>query len=112
MSPARPSSLWIFTEDVLGYALAHPESCVRDIIKACSYSKSTVWNILHMYGAHPCRPVLAQELMPGDQERRFNFWNFVLNTLAENADFLNKVLWSDECFLSRQGTINTQKTHY
>ncbi|GFU64196.1 uncharacterized protein TNCV_3745641 [Trichonephila clavipes] len=27
-------------EDVLGYALAHPESIVRDISKACSYSKS------------------------------------------------------------------------
>ncbi|GFS87238.1 uncharacterized protein TNCV_213591 [Trichonephila clavipes] len=40
-------------EDVLGYALAHPESSVRDISKACSYSKSTVWNILHTYGAYP-----------------------------------------------------------
>ncbi|GFY12622.1 uncharacterized protein TNCV_2448131 [Trichonephila clavipes] len=28
-------------EDVLGYALANPESSVRDISKACSYSKST-----------------------------------------------------------------------
>ncbi|GFV12038.1 uncharacterized protein TNCV_669691 [Trichonephila clavipes] len=25
------------TEDVLGYALTHPESSVRDISKACSY---------------------------------------------------------------------------
>ncbi|GFU91727.1 uncharacterized protein TNCV_1795941 [Trichonephila clavipes] len=32
----------IFDEDVLGYALAHPESSVRDICKACSYSKATV----------------------------------------------------------------------
>ncbi|GFT56107.1 uncharacterized protein TNCV_811541 [Trichonephila clavipes] len=29
-------------EDVLGYALAHPESSVRDVSKACSYSKATV----------------------------------------------------------------------
>ncbi|GFX81488.1 uncharacterized protein TNCV_143381 [Trichonephila clavipes] len=29
-------------EDVLGYALAHPESSVRDISKARSYPKSTV----------------------------------------------------------------------
>ncbi|GFV54801.1 uncharacterized protein TNCV_4201931 [Trichonephila clavipes] len=49
------------TEDVLGYALAHPESCARDISKACSYSKLTVWNILHTYGAYPYRPVLTQE---------------------------------------------------
>ncbi|GFU52648.1 uncharacterized protein TNCV_3533901 [Trichonephila clavipes] len=30
------------TEDVLGYALVHPESSVRDISKACSYSKATM----------------------------------------------------------------------
>ncbi|GFS79336.1 uncharacterized protein TNCV_3261061 [Trichonephila clavipes] len=71
-----------------------------------------VWNILHTYGAYPYRPVLAQELMPGDQEHRFDFCNFVLNTLDENLDFLNEVLWSDECQFSRQGTINTQNTHY
>ncbi|GFX69110.1 uncharacterized protein TNCV_4946091 [Trichonephila clavipes] len=29
-------------EYVLGYALAHPESSVRDISKACFYSKATV----------------------------------------------------------------------
>ncbi|GFT52625.1 DUF4817 domain-containing protein [Trichonephila clavipes] len=29
-------------KDVLGYALAHPESSVQVISKACSYSKSTV----------------------------------------------------------------------
>ncbi|GFY33229.1 transposon Ty3-I Gag-Pol polyprotein [Trichonephila clavipes] len=33
---------WIPDEDVLGYALAHPESSVRDISKAYSYSKATV----------------------------------------------------------------------
>ncbi|GFV02775.1 uncharacterized protein TNCV_619731 [Trichonephila clavipes] len=98
-------------EDVLGYSLAHPESSVRDISKDCSYSKSTVWNI-HMYGAYLYRSVLVQELMPGDQDRRFDFCNFVLNTLDEKPDFLNEVLWSDECQFSRQGTINTQNRHY
>ncbi|GFS56768.1 uncharacterized protein TNCV_2221991 [Trichonephila clavipes] len=78
--------------DVVGYALAHPESSVRDIGMACSYSKSTVWNIrvLYTYGAYPYSPVLAQELMPGDQERSFDFCNFVLNTLDGNLDFLMK----------------------
>ncbi|GFW15218.1 uncharacterized protein TNCV_173631 [Trichonephila clavipes] len=99
-------------EDVLGHALAHPESSVRYISKACSYSKLTVWSILDTYGAYSYRPVLAQELMPGDQERRFDFCNFMLNTLDENPDFFNEVLWSDECQFSRQGTINTQNRHY
>ncbi|GFW49767.1 uncharacterized protein TNCV_358701 [Trichonephila clavipes] len=99
-------------EDVVGYALAHPESSAQDISKACSYSKSTVWNILHTDGAYPYRPVLAEELMAGEQERHFDCCNFVLNTLDENPDFLNEILWSDECQFSRQGTINTQNRHY
>ncbi|GFT57505.1 uncharacterized protein TNCV_803641 [Trichonephila clavipes] len=102
----------ISAKDVLGHALAHPESSVQDISKACSYSKLTVWNILHTYGAYPYRPVLAEELMPGDQDRRFDFCYFMLNTLNENPDFLNEVLWSDECQFLRQRTINTQNRHY
>ncbi|GFS69543.1 uncharacterized protein TNCV_3894031 [Trichonephila clavipes] len=102
----------ILTEDVIGYALAHPESSVRDISKACSYSKLTVWNILHTYDAYPYHPVLTHEVMPRYQERLFNFCNFVLNTLDEDPDFFNEVLWSDECKFSRQGTISTQNKHY
>ena len=71
-----------------------------------------VRNILQMYGACPYHPVLAQELMPGDQEHSFDFCNFVLNTLDENPDFLNEILWSDECQFLRQGTSNTQNMHY
>ncbi|GFX10860.1 DUF4817 domain-containing protein [Trichonephila clavipes] len=56
---ATPSSLRIPTKDVLGYVQTHPESSVRDISKAYSYSKSKVWNILHTYGAYPFHPVLA-----------------------------------------------------
>ncbi|GFS97318.1 DUF4817 domain-containing protein [Trichonephila clavipes] len=56
-----PSSLRIPAEGVLGFVLTHPESSVRGISKACSYSKSTVGNILHTYGAYPYRPVLAQD---------------------------------------------------
>ncbi|GFX33877.1 DUF4817 domain-containing protein [Trichonephila clavipes] len=112
LSRITPSCLWIPAEDVLGYALAHPQSSVRDINNPCSYSQLTVWNILHRHGAYPHRPVLAQELMSGDQERRFDFCNFMLNTLDENPDFFKAVLWSDECQFSRQGTINTQNAHY
>ncbi|GFW67235.1 DUF4817 domain-containing protein [Trichonephila clavipes] len=89
LSRATPLSLRIPSEDVLGYALAYPESSVQDISKACSYSKSTVWNILHTQGAYTYRLVLAQELMLGHQERRFDFSDFVLNTLDENPDVLN-----------------------
>ncbi|GFX87292.1 DUF4817 domain-containing protein [Trichonephila clavipes] len=112
LSLATISSLLIPAEDVLGYALAHPESSVRDISKVCSYSKSTMWNILHTYGAYSYRPVLAQELMLGDRKFSFDFCNFELYTLDENPDFFNNVLWPDECQFFRIITINTPNTHY
>ncbi|GFU71224.1 DUF4817 domain-containing protein [Trichonephila clavipes] len=80
---ATPSSFRIPSEDVLGFALSYPETSVWDISTAGFYSKSTAWNILYTYGAYPYRAVLAQELMPGDQERRFDFFSFVLITVDE-----------------------------
>ncbi|GFV77023.1 uncharacterized protein TNCV_690931 [Trichonephila clavipes] len=112
LSRATPSSLRIPAEEVLGYALAHPKSSDRDISKACSYSKSTVRNILHTYSAYPYRPVLAQELMPGGQERCFDFCNFVLNTQDENPEILNEVFGRINASSRGKGTINTQNTHY
>ncbi|PRD25402.1 UNVERIFIED_CONTAM: hypothetical protein NCL1_41023 [Trichonephila clavipes] len=77
LSRATPSSLRIPAEDILGYVLAHPDSSVRDISKACFYSNSTVWSILHTNVAYPYIRVLELKLMLRDQERRFDFCNFV-----------------------------------
>ncbi|GFV28404.1 DUF4817 domain-containing protein [Trichonephila clavipes] len=48
LSRVTHSSLRIHAEDVLGYALADPESSIRDISKGCSYSNLMVWNILRI----------------------------------------------------------------
>ncbi|GFX01985.1 uncharacterized protein TNCV_371741 [Trichonephila clavipes] len=73
-------------EDVLGYALSHPESSVQDISKACSYSIDGVEHITYVrcisLSSSPSAGTNA-----GDQERRFDFCNFVLNTLDENPIF-------------------------
>ncbi|GFS81983.1 uncharacterized protein TNCV_1790581 [Trichonephila clavipes] len=37
--------------------------------------------------------ILIVQSWPGDQERRFDFCNFLLNTLDEIPDFFNEVLW-------------------
>lgn len=106
------SSLHIHDDEVLGYAFAQPESSVRDISKACSYSKSQVWRILNRHGAYPYRPTLGQSFLPGDEERRFDFCNSILNNLENNPSFVNDILWSDECQFTRQGVVNTHNAHY
>ncbi|GBO17466.1 hypothetical protein AVEN_67161-1 [Araneus ventricosus] len=44
-------------EDVLSYALAHPQSSTKMISENCGLSKSRVWTVLKESGAHPhlCR---------------------------------------------------------
>ncbi|GBN90332.1 hypothetical protein AVEN_160462-1, partial [Araneus ventricosus] len=42
-------------EDVLAYALAHPQSSTKLISENCGLSKSHVWTILNELGAHPYR---------------------------------------------------------
>ncbi|GFT56106.1 hypothetical protein TNCV_811531 [Trichonephila clavipes] len=57
--------------------------------------------------------------MPGDQERRFDFCNFVLNTLDENPKFLNEVLCGrvnassrgKALLIHRIGIIGSSKPH-
>ena len=46
-------------QDVLAYALAYPQSIVRNISEVCGYSKLQVWNILCTYSAYLYRPVLG-----------------------------------------------------
>ncbi|GBN11027.1 hypothetical protein AVEN_17605-1 [Araneus ventricosus] len=57
-------------EDVLAYALAHPQSSTKMISENCGLSKSRVWKILNESGAHPYRSTPVQGLPPSDAERR------------------------------------------
>ncbi|GBO37938.1 hypothetical protein AVEN_39938-1 [Araneus ventricosus] len=56
-------------EDVLAYALAHPQSSTKMISENCGLSKSRVWTILNESGAHPYRSTLVQGLMLRDVTR-------------------------------------------
>lgn len=114
MKHSRPRNLntHVSKEEILGYALAHPQSSVRNISQACGSSKSYVWKVLNLYGAYPYRPQLVQGFLPGDEERRFDFSNFIINKLETDSSFVNDILWTDECTFSRIGVINKQNTHF
>ncbi|GBL90493.1 hypothetical protein AVEN_179418-1 [Araneus ventricosus] len=56
-------------EDVLAYALAHPQSSAKMISANCGISKSCVWTILNESGAHPYRSTPVQGLMLRDVTR-------------------------------------------
>ncbi|GBM72001.1 hypothetical protein AVEN_167736-1 [Araneus ventricosus] len=56
-------------EDVLAYALAHPQSSTKMISENCGLSKSRVWTILNDSGAHPYGSTSVQGLLLRDITR-------------------------------------------
>ncbi|GBM48233.1 hypothetical protein AVEN_72500-1 [Araneus ventricosus] len=57
------------SEDVLVYAVAHPQISTKMISEKCSLSKSRVRRILNESGAHPYRSTPVQRLMLRDVTR-------------------------------------------
>ncbi|GBN56054.1 hypothetical protein AVEN_24038-1 [Araneus ventricosus] len=98
-------------EDVLAYALAHPQSSTKMTSENCDLSKSHVWTFLNESGVHPYRFTPVQGLLPRDAERRYTWCNFVMNNLEDYPTFLADILWTDEACFLRNGMFNRQKVH-
>ncbi|GBL93774.1 hypothetical protein AVEN_166806-1 [Araneus ventricosus] len=103
------SNMHVSDEEILGYVLVYPLSSVRE---ACGCSKSHVWNVLNVHGTHPYRPRLVQEFLSRDEDRQFDFCNFIINKLETDPSFVNDILWTDECTFSSTGVVNGQNTHF
>ncbi|GBM12277.1 hypothetical protein AVEN_155279-1 [Araneus ventricosus] len=82
-------------DDVLAYALTHPQSSTKMISENCGLSKSRVWTIPNESGAHPYRSTSVQGLLPRDTERRYVWCNFVMNKLEGHKTFLTDIIWTD-----------------
>ncbi|GBM07808.1 hypothetical protein AVEN_33095-1 [Araneus ventricosus] len=58
-------------EDVLAYALAHPQSSPKMVSENCGLSKSRVRTIRNESDAHPYRSTPVQGLLPKDAKRLY-----------------------------------------
>ncbi|GBL76355.1 hypothetical protein AVEN_217148-1 [Araneus ventricosus] len=98
-------------EDVLEYALTHPQLSTKMISENCGLSKSRVWTILNESGTHPYRSTPVQGLLPRDAERRYMWCKFVMNNLEDHPTFLADIIRTDEAFFSRNGMFYRQNVH-
>ncbi|GBM56321.1 hypothetical protein AVEN_60305-1 [Araneus ventricosus] len=98
-------------EDVLAYALAHPQSSTKMISENCGLSNRRVWSILNESGAHLYGSTPVQGLLPRDAERRCTWCNVVMNNLEGHPTFLADLIWTDEACFSRNGMFNRQNIH-
>lgn len=72
----------------------------------------TVWRTLHNRGYKPYKIHISQTLRPGDAERRLELCYWLQDKVNEDADFLNKIIWTDECSFSTNGLFNRHNEHY
>lgn len=72
-------------------------------------SYGSLWRILHLdLHLHPYKVHLTQELKPADHGQRRTYANWVLEKQAVDADFSNKIFFSDEAHFSLGGYVNKQ----
>ena len=72
-------------------------------------SRTTVQRIVHFdIKFHPYVMIRRQKIRDGDPAQRLAFCNRLLNTVAQNPDFLDKLIGSDEAVFSLNSEINSR----
>lgn len=71
-----------------------------------------MWRVLHQNRYKAYKIHVSQTLHPGDNVRRLNFCNWLVQQTANDATFLNKIIWSDECRFTNVGMFNRKNEHY
>lgn len=67
--------------EILFYTFAYPKCITREISEHCGVSISKVWKILRDLGDHTYRPTPHKVVLGGDAERRYAWWNCVMNQI-------------------------------
>jgi len=86
-----------------------PTTSVRQISRRLMLKKSRVHKVIKRNGLHPYHYRPVQELHDGDNQRRLNFCNFLME---KSENFLKCILWSDESTFNREGIFNLHNLHH
>ncbi|XP_057329922.1 uncharacterized protein LOC130670526 [Microplitis mediator] len=73
-----------------------PHTSVRKLERQLQISRTSINPITKARALHPFHATKVQKLGPGDFEQRIAFCNRILEMVANDPDFLQRVLWTDE----------------
>lgn len=118
----RVKTCHVLTEEmqlnILCYAEENPITPLRIIAKEFNISKESVRRTLKKYKYKAYKFANHQRLYPEDKIKRTDFCETMFNLLNENQNILNRIVFTDECSFSLNGTVNSQnyrfvlKTYY
>lgn len=99
-------------EEILQRFDDDPTLSTRQVAVDLNVSPWKVWSMIRRHSKHPYHYTPVQGLEEDDPPRRVEFCRFLLNTDAEDATFLTRILWTDESKFSREGITNFHNLHY
>lgn len=88
-----------------------PSTSTRVIARRTGISKTTVHRVLKMNKFHPYHIRRVQALQPRDYNARLFFCRQMLAKIEQDPQFFDKILWSDESTLKKDGYFNMHNLH-
>lgn len=99
-------------ELVLNMVEDNPQISSRQLASEVGVSQWKVLSILHENQFHPYHFTQVQALEPQDYAPRIQFCRWLLNADIEQAQFLKKILYTDESKFTRDGVFNIHNMHH
>ena len=89
-----------------------PQISTRRLSDDLDISRTSVMRILKKEGYHPYKPHYSQFLQDGDDDRRTQFCEVMIERSNLDPALIRKLIFSDECVFSLNGTVNKHNVHY
>lgn len=84
-----------------------PQKSIRRASRELHVPKSTIHKVLHKrLQLHPYKVQIIQQLQPNDLPIRYEFATTMLNKIEGDNEYLQKVMFSDECTFFVSGHVN------
>lgn len=99
-------------EDILEAAEEDPEASTREIGRQLGLSHTKVWKVLNEDRQHPYHYTRVHVLREEDKPIRLQWCINMQARIRQQEDFLDFLLFSDECKFGETGTFNQHNCHY
>lgn len=90
----------------------NPKISLSKIKENTGVSISSSSRILHRNSFRPYKTKLVHKLEPGDPARRMDFLARIADLYSQDANFLLKILWSDESRFHNNGIVNRHNCRF
>lgn len=98
--------------NTLAYFHGNPQGSIQAAANDLGLTFSSIQRILKKHRMHNFSFKRVQMLYPNDYNCRVQFCEEMLIKTQEDANFLKKIIWTDEAKFSEEGVFNRQNLHH